>query len=337
MLKYAIPALCLFAAMPAAHADRAALQAACFPPPVLASTPQDRAIQRNTGGRNALPPADVEQVTNPIAANRRGAIRSVRLPAGKKLIALTFDFCELTGEITGYDGAIIDYLRAQRVRATLFTGGKWMSSHSERSKQLLTDPLFEIGTHGWAHRNTRLLAGQQLKSEIEAPSATYQRLRRDVGRAQCATSHQVAFSAIPDRVTLFRFPFGSCNAEGLAAAAEAGLLAIQWDVSTGDPSPLQSARAIADTMIRQIKPGSIVLAHGNGRGHHTAEALPLVIPKLRAMGYEFVTVSELLAAGQPVITPICYDSRPGDTDKYDFLFAPRPATHGTALKPTLPR
>jgi peptidoglycan-N-acetylglucosamine deacetylase len=41
------------------------------------------------------------------------------------------------------------------------------------------------------------------------------------------------------------------------------------------------------------------------------------------MGYEFVTVSELLAAGEPVIVDSCYDSRPGDTDKYDFLFGPK--------------
>ena len=140
---------------------------------------------------------------------------------------------------------------------------------------------------------------------------------------------------MPDRIRLFRFPFGSCHAEGLATAAHAGLLSIQWDVSTGDPSPLQSARAIADTMIRQVKPGSIILAHGNGRGHHTAAALPLALPKLRAMGYEFVTVSELLAAGEPVITPTCYDSRPGDTDKYDTLFAPRVAPNVNVIKPSL--
>ncbi len=144
---------------------------------------------------------------------------------------------------------------------------------------------------------------------------------------------------MPKNISLFRFPFGSCNAEGLAAAASAGLLAIQWDVSTGDPAPSQSARAIADVMVRNVKPGSIVLMHGNGRGHHTAEALPLAIPKLKGAGYQFVTVSELLAAGTPVITQTCYDSRPGDTDKYDFLFAPKRAPDATSIKlsPTVPR
>jgi hypothetical protein len=31
-----------------------------------------------------------------------------------------------------------------------------------------------------------------------------------------------------------------------------------------------------------------------------------------------VTVSELLAAGEPVTSPTCYDSRPGDADRWPF-------------------
>jgi len=39
------------------------------------------------------------------------------------------------------------------------------------------------------------------------------------------------------------------------------------------------------------------------------------------MGYEFVTVSELLEAGEPVVAQSCYDKKPGDTDSYDVLAA----------------
>jgi hypothetical protein len=125
--------------------------------------------------------------------------------------------------------------------------------------------------------------------------------------------------------------------------AQAGLLPIQWDVSTGDPSPTQSAQAIAREMINHTRPGSIIIAHANGRGYHTAAALPIAIPALRAKGYQFVTVSELLAAGQPVVVDSCYDSKPGDTDKYDMFFKPRqvssspkPVTGGWAPKSVAP-
>jgi hypothetical protein len=68
-----------------------------------------------------------------------------------------------------------------------------------------------------------------------------------------------------------------------------------------------------------VKPGSIVLFHANGRGWHTSAAIRAIIPALRAKGYRFVTVSELLDSGKPVYSRTCYDSRPGDTDRYDAL------------------
>jgi peptidoglycan-N-acetylglucosamine deacetylase len=234
---------------------------------------------------------------------------------------LTLDFCEQAHEIAGYDGAIIDILRRERVSATLFMGGKWIVSHGLRTQQLMTDPLFEIGTHGWVHRNVRGLAGPELIKEITAPTGAYGAVRSQLAAAQCAAPYKAAVASIPSQVSLYRFPFGACHAESLAAANAAGLLAIQWDLSTGDPSPSTSARDIASAMIRNAKPGSIIIAHANGRGHHTAAALPEAIKGLRAKGFEFVTVSALLAAGKPVIAPTCYDSRPGDTDKYDRFFA----------------
>ena len=118
-------------------------------------------------------------------------------------------------------------------------------------------------------------------------------------------------------------------------------MAIQWDLSTGDPSPNRSARAIAGAMVHGVRPGSIVISHANGRGYHTGEALPMAIPALRAKGFEFVTVSELLAAGNPVVSDTCYDVHPGDTDKYDFLGGGKrtdsvwaPATHVRAAPAT---
>jgi hypothetical protein len=123
--------------------------------------------------------------------------------------------------------------------------------------------------------------------------------------------------AVAAEPTLFRFPYGACNDATLKDVNDAGMMAIQWDVSTGDPDPHVSAKAIAEAMVGEAKPGSIIVAHANGRGWHTAEALPLAIPKLKAKGYKFVTVSELIAMGKPVIVSECYDRKPGDTKRYD--------------------
>jgi peptidoglycan-N-acetylglucosamine deacetylase len=313
---------------------RADLQAACFAPATLAADARERTpVRLSRPVSQPLPSAS--PTSAPIQTPLRGAIRRVDLPAGsRKLIALTLDFCEQPQELAGYDGAIIDVLRREKVKATLFMGGRWMASHERRTAQLMADPLFEFGTHGLAHRNTRLLAGADLRTEIVSPNAIYAAARTKLSGQQCAAAHLQALSTIPPAPNLFRFPFGACSAEGLSTANDAGLLAIQWDVSTGDPSPATSAREIAATMINRTRPGSIIIAHANGRGHNTAEALPAAIAGLRAKGFEFVTVGELLAAGKPVITSTCFDSRPGDTDKYDTLFAPRGAAPPSAKPPT---
>jgi hypothetical protein len=54
------------------------------------------------------------------------------------------------------------------------------------------------------------------------------------------------------------------------------------------------------------------VAHANRRGRNTAAALAIALPKLKEQGYGFVTVSELLKAGKPVIAARCYQNNPGD-------------------------
>ncbi len=166
----------------------------------------------------------------------------------------------------------------------------------------------------------RGLSGAALTSELTGPLAAYEATRAKLADRQCTAA---GLQGVAPRISLYRFPYGACNPAALAATAANGLLAVQWDVSTGDPDRNQSAQAIVSAAMRHVRPGSIVLMHANGRGHHTAEAMPMLIPKLRAQGYEFVTVSELLAAGRPEITQTCYDARPGDSDRYDRLFAAR--------------
>ena len=58
-----------------------------------------------------------------LPAGLAGSIRRVELPAGEKLVALTFDLCETANEVAGYDGAIVDELRRRKIPATYFVGG----------------------------------------------------------------------------------------------------------------------------------------------------------------------------------------------------------------------
>lgn len=281
---------------------------ACFSPTDLAGRPQEKPPQHGAAGSRLNPPAAL--APRRVNAVTTGSIRRVDLPPGEKYVALTFDLCEAGGEVAGYDGALVDYLRANGVRATFFAGGKWLVTHSPRAAQLVVDPLFEMGNHTWSHWNLRVATGAGMRAQVDAVDAAYAHTRTNLIKV-CPVARPGG------QLGLFRFPYGSCSPESLAYVNQRGYRAIQWDVDSGDPwLPMTGAR-MAKSVLAQVKPGSIVLMHANGRGFHTAEALAEIIPALKAKGFGFLTVSQLLARGKPVVAATCYGERPGDTAVYD--------------------
>ncbi len=313
---------------PAPAAAPADLLHACWTPGQLAGTPQDKAIKRRLKPDRTPPPDWAIQAAAsalpPLEPGLRGSIRRVDLTDPQaRLVALTFDLCEQANERAGYDAELVKALRADGVPATFFAGGKWLRTHPEQAMQLMADPLFELGNHAWTHGNLRLIQGDEARNQILWAQAEYMVLRQALAERPCAVAAgPEALGRIPAWPTLFRFPYGVCNQGSLDAAAGLGLAAIQWDLVTGDPDKGRSAQAIAQAVRAGVKPGrgNIVVAHANGRGWHSAEALPLLVPQLRAQGYRFVTVSGLLAAGRPVAAETCYEVRPGDNARYDALF-----------------
>ena len=210
------------ASAPSASAGDAALLNACFSPQALAGVAGEEVAHKGIHIYDA--PAKIEGFSpaTPVANNLRGSIRRVDLPAGEKVIALTFDLCEQRGEIAGYDGRVIDYLRQQGVKATFFAGGKWMASHRERTEQLMLDPLFEIGNHTETHRNLRLTTPEVARQEILAPQKIYEDTRAHLAMNQCVASPDTSMSQIPAQPKLFRFPYGACNDATLKAVNDAG-------------------------------------------------------------------------------------------------------------------
>ena len=244
-------------------------------------------------------------------------IRRVELPPGKKLVAFTFDLCEQPFEIAGYQGDIVDLLREHKVRATFFAGGKWLLTHPERAAQLVGDPLFEVANHAWEHRFFPLLDQARMDAEIRAAQLAYQRVFTRLRDRRClALNGRPAFQNAAPQQRLFRFPFGACTPEAIKAVESHGLRAVQWDVSSSDAWRGQSRNGIVRSVLKRVRPGSIVLFHANGRGWNTAKALAILIKRLRERDYDFAQVSELIAAGQPVYADKCYDFREGDVNRY---------------------
>ncbi len=302
---------------------------ACWTKTELAGSLQDKKVQRPIknpfrGHPDIYVPT---HANSPVKSKLRNSIRRVIPRNNEKIVALTFDLCERTKEITGYDAEIVNYLRKHKIPATFYAGGKWMHSHPDKAKQLMADHLFEIGNHAWTHGNLRILKGEDMENQILWTQGQYEVLRNqliaDIEMNKCnlsITHKQKEINRIPPVPLTFRFPYGTCSAESLNFLAKSGLPAVQWDVVTADPWRKQTAKGIARTVLRKVKPGSIIIAHANGRGYRTAESLDLFIPKLKKKGYRFVTVSELLKSGEVVSTESCYELRRGDNKRYDRIF-----------------
>jgi peptidoglycan/xylan/chitin deacetylase (PgdA/CDA1 family) len=80
----------------------------------------------------------------------------------------------------------------------------------------------------------------------------------------------------------------------IATARSLGLASILWNVDPRDWS-LPGVGAIEQRVLAQVQPGSIIISHdGGGSRAETLAAYPYIIAALRARGYKFETVPELL-------------------------------------------
>ncbi len=192
----------------------------------------------------------------------------------RPLVALTFDACWSRGE-NHFDGQVVQDLMVARAPATFFLSGGWMAARAEATVNLGSLPQMELGIHGWHHDRFSRLDDAQVKLELARAAAELVRL---TGR----------------HPTLFRPPYGSCDARTVRLARQQALTTVSYDVASGDPDPRVTRQELTRWVIRRTKPGSIIVFHVNGRGRHTAEALPDIIAGLRAKGYSLVTVGDLL-------------------------------------------
>lgn len=298
--------------------SNAVLQSCWTPSELKGDLVEKRIAQSQISQKNGPSPSRPQHWVPPLFPAEQNSIRSVTIHNDKPYIALTFDLCERSNEIAGYDAEIVDYLRANKIRATFFAGGKWMATHRERAMQLMADPLFEVGNHSWSHANLRVMDHHGMENQILWTQAQYESLWRELsGRSRADPGEMMKIPAAP---MVFRFPFGTCNAESLRLLAKYGITAIQWSIVTGDPAKGQTAEGISQTVLKQARPGSIIICHANGRGHGTAAALPVIVRELKKRGFTFVTVSELLRLGRINATEDCFELKPNDNLHYDRIF-----------------
>lgn len=194
-----------------------------------------------------------------------------RVETDKPLVALTFDDGPTD---QGVDSALLA-LRAGGARATFFLVGREVGERPHLVRRIVAEG-HEVANHSLTH-----------KMMIGRDSRFYD--------GEIAETHRLLVEAGAPAPTLFRPPYGK-KLWGLPASARRhGYKMVMIDVE----EPLvDDPRVYAERVVREARPGSILLIHLMYRANGTArEALPLVIRGLQARGFRIVSVGELLATG----------------------------------------
>jgi len=218
-------------------------------------------------------------------------------PRDRPLVALTFDsnltdamIQELNaGRVASFANvAVIDELDQMQVPATIFLAGKWMERYPDLTRRLAADPLFELGSHSYAHEAFH----QPCYGLGTLPSSA---MEADVARSELLLR---SFTTRPS--PYFRFPGGCFDDAALRAIAPTGVTVIQYDLPSGDAFGT-SVPAIVHNVLDNTRPGSIIVMHitGGNTAPLTAYALPSVVAGLRQRGFVLVRLSDLLAPLTP--------------------------------------
>ncbi|MFI5714483.1 polysaccharide deacetylase family protein [Nocardia sp. NPDC051750] len=196
-----------------------------------------------------------------------------RVETSDKIVALTLD-----DGPTDHAPEVLDLLAAAGVPATFYLNGRDLAARPELGRAIAAAG-HEIGNHTYNHRRMVLVSPETVAGEVERTDAE---IRRTGYRGDIT----------------FRPPYGKKLWTLPDYLSDHDRTTVTWDV---EPEAGNSSTAeIVDAAIEQVRPGSIILLHTMfGSGAASRAAIGPIAATLRADGYRFVTVSDLLGrAGQ---------------------------------------
>ena len=190
----------------------------------------------------------------------------------QKLIALTFD----DGPNPVYTPQILDILKQYQAKATFFVLGKRVQMYPQIAIREVIEG-HEIANNTFDHHFLHHVSPEKLKEEIRQ-------------------TQEVIFDVTEQIPSVFRPPGGIYDDALIELAREEHITVVMWSwyQDTRDWKK-PGVDNIVNTVLSNVHNGDIVLFHDlEGDCSQTVEALKTILPKLKAQGFEFVTVSELL-------------------------------------------
>ncbi len=188
-----------------------------------------------------------------------------RVDTDEMVVALTFD----DGPSTAYTSYIVDLLAEHDVKATFFLTGDEITRNRAQALEIFKAG-HTIGNHSFTHPRMIFTTPSEVAHQVDDTTAAI----RSLGY---------------EGEIFFRPPYGK-KLYFLPRHLEAkGITSITWDVDA------ERGEDIATYTIENVKPGSIILLHVMYQSRETSrQAVPEIIEGLRAKGYRFVTIPELV-------------------------------------------
>lgn len=196
-----------------------------------------------------------------------------RVNTSQKVVALTFD----DGPTPEATAQILSALDEGHVRATFFVTGAELEKNMAEGKRIVSAG-HELGNHSYSHERMVLVTPSFVRREIEKTD----KLIRDAG-------HQGEI--------YFRPPYGKKLFTLPYYLARTDRESVTWDVDPDSyPEVAADSDKIAEYVLSRARPGSIIILHVMYRSRgESLKAVKKIVEGLKARGYSFKTVSELLA------------------------------------------
>lgn len=267
----AAPSAVAAAAPSAPNAPRTTLAGTVAP--VAATVPAGAVSPLAAGAPGIFPPALAPTTGLAPSAPVRRAISYRSVEVDGPYIALTFD----DGPSPETTPKLLKILADRNIKATFFVLG----THATANPDILRSQVaagHEVGNHSWSHPQLTKLTLAAADKQIEDTSAAIQ-------------------NATGVKPIYLRPPYGSMTpALQHHIWDKFGISTIYWSVDPLDWK-IRDPQSVYDQIMKQVKPGAIVLAHDIHPT--TVAAMPRLLDALIAKGYKFVTVSELIAMEKP--------------------------------------
>ncbi|NLJ79821.1 MAG: polysaccharide deacetylase family protein [Firmicutes bacterium] len=227
---------------------------------------------------SVLPAAEAFTSRSVDTADRNITPKRMVKPLSLRKIALTFD----DGPDRINTPKILDILETENAAATFFVVGEKVERYPE-----VIERIFQAGhliaNHSRTHADLSGLFNEEIiELELDPTSKAVEKITGYYPK-------------------IMRPPYGSLRPDSVRFLEEAGWQIVRWSLDTFDwDKERNQPEEITERIALQHHPNAIILMHCNG--WETVEALPAIINTLRAAGYDFVTVSQLLgleSEGQP--------------------------------------